>query len=224
MTYQSDNMAFNNAMDSLSHYGVLGMKWGVRNEETLRKYAGPLGREIRKASFSERAETRVTKSGKQIAPVSKRQVQRENELQSDISKIERKKQKEAAKNERKKQKQLKKDVVKFEDNYNKNWVNAYNKATDNFNLKLADINSKYDAGNFGRAWDHPEELDNATRKKFVNYVSEVGETWNNEYTSVLLEDFGDHPTLGKQWTKNAPFMNQYNDYLKSWEDMLDEIK
>ena len=45
MSYQSDNMAFNNAMDSLSHYGVLGMKWGVRNEDTLRKYAGPLGRD-----------------------------------------------------------------------------------------------------------------------------------------------------------------------------------
>ena len=44
MTYQSDNMTFNNAMDSLSHYGILGMKWGVRNEETLRKYAGPKGR------------------------------------------------------------------------------------------------------------------------------------------------------------------------------------
>lgn len=79
MSYQSDNMAFNSAMDSLSHYGVLGMKWGVRNADTLRKYEGPQGGERRKTSFSERAETRVTKSGKQIAPASKRQVQRENQ-------------------------------------------------------------------------------------------------------------------------------------------------
>lgn len=38
MGYKSDNIAFNNAMDSLSHYGVKGMEWGKRNEETLRKY------------------------------------------------------------------------------------------------------------------------------------------------------------------------------------------
>ena len=43
MSYQADNMAFNDAMDYLEHHGVLGMKWGVRNEDTLRKYAGPKG-------------------------------------------------------------------------------------------------------------------------------------------------------------------------------------
>lgn len=32
----------------LKHYGVLGMKWGVRNEETLRKYNGGFGSRLRR--------------------------------------------------------------------------------------------------------------------------------------------------------------------------------
>lgn len=31
---------FEDGSQALMHYGVLGMKWGVRNEETLRKYLG----------------------------------------------------------------------------------------------------------------------------------------------------------------------------------------
>lgn len=31
----------------LEHHGVKGQKWGVRNKDTLRKYAGPIGRSIK---------------------------------------------------------------------------------------------------------------------------------------------------------------------------------
>lgn len=79
----------------LKHYGVLGMKWGVRNSDTLRKYAGPQGRSMsssptayggrglatrinRVANFKERAKARLTRSGKEIEPKSKRQIDREN--------------------------------------------------------------------------------------------------------------------------------------------------
>lgn len=69
----------------LKHYGVLGMKWGVRNDETLRKYFGGRGisREQRRVSFSERAKTRLSRSGKELAPASKRQVTRENKLRGE---------------------------------------------------------------------------------------------------------------------------------------------
>lgn len=32
------NLDFNRSLDTLAHYGVPGMKWGVRNQDTLRKY------------------------------------------------------------------------------------------------------------------------------------------------------------------------------------------
>lgn len=36
-------LTFEDGSEGLAHYGVKGMKWGVRNDETLRKYAGPTG-------------------------------------------------------------------------------------------------------------------------------------------------------------------------------------
>ena len=30
------------------------------------------------------------------------------------------------------------------------------------------------------------------------------------YSKVLLDDFGEHPELGKEWVKNAPFMDSFS--------------
>lgn len=69
MSYQSDNMAFNNAMDSIAHYGVLGMKWGVRNDETLRKYRGSSGGYILEKGYDIRriSSRKETKQGTDLS-------------------------------------------------------------------------------------------------------------------------------------------------------------
>lgn len=39
--------------------------------------------------------------------------------------------------------------------------------------------------------------------------------WKREYSKALLEDFGPEPiSKGKEWVENAPFMNDYDAFIK----------
>lgn len=53
--------------DYLAHYGVLGMKWGVRNAETLRKYAGEKGRTLKNRTKTNMERTRASRNRSQLS-------------------------------------------------------------------------------------------------------------------------------------------------------------
>ena len=152
-------MIFIDNSNSLAHYGVLGMKWGVRKD------GKPQGFQY----------------GEKTA--------------------------------KKEAKQKEKAVRDFEANYNKNWVNAYNKAADKSEAELDKINKKYEKYDFSKVDPaHPENLTKKQKDLWNQYVKEVEDNWISTYSEVLLSDFGEHPELGKSWIELAPFMHDWEEW------------
>lgn len=113
--------------------------------------------------------------------------------------------------EKRYRKQQEKEARAFASNYNRNWVSTYNKATYKMNKKLDELNSPENNSKYA---NEKGIIDHATEKG-RQYVKDVDAAWKEIYTKQLYEDFGEGPELlGKDWVKQAVFMDMYSDYLE----------
>lgn len=149
----------------LLHYGVKGMKWGVRRYQDKDGALTNAGRkryiDYKTGKLTRKGEKRLRKVGEDS--MAGKYIRAERQV-ADVG---------------------------------LNWYKSHNKAADAFDQKLAKINKKYG--------------DKATINN-KEYVREVGKTWKDLYSKQLLKDFGpDVLTNGKDWVKNMPTMNDYDD-------------
>ena len=150
--------------NELYHYGVKGMRWGVRRYQNEDGSLTDKGRK----RYIDYSTGELTKNGKKrLAKVG------ENSNEGKYIRRE-----------------------KMAANVERNWYKSYNSAADVFESKLSSINKKYGA-------------DGRTDNK--QYMREVGKAWKDAYSKALIRDFGPDPvTNGKDWVKNAPFMDDYD--------------
>lgn len=90
----------------------------------------------------------------------------------------------------------------FNQNVKDNWYKPYNKASKSFNKNLESINSRYSKLDVNDAGEY-------TTLEGYNYIKEIDNLWQTAYSQALLSEFGEHPTFGKKWVEEAPFMDSY---------------
>jgi hypothetical protein len=184
---------------SLQHFGIFGMKWGVRR---FQNEDGTLTEEGRKRYLVSK-----TENGKEVHGLTK-----EGErafFKNGTSQLTKEGRQflDNASNDEKSRKAV--DSIRFERNYAENWINTWNSASDIFNVRIQDINDKYGA---------PNESE-ATYKK---YIKEVNDMWQKTYSRVLLSEFGEHPEVGKRWLNSAYGYTMYENYKDHVDDEMRE--
>lgn len=96
----------------------------------------------------------------------------------------------------------------------KYWHEAYNKATDEFNLRINAINAKYKNKDLGGV--------NFETKAGQKYVTEVGKMWKDVYSKAIKERFGPTYSIdsdgaikeGYDYINSMPGMNTYDNYIR----------
>ena len=171
--------------DYLAHYGIKGMKWGVRRyqnkdgsltEAGKKKYKSQEDRmkaknpkryeavqnyrkiKIQKAPSSKDAPSgAATKSWWQNAPISVVARRMDHEV---------------------------KDSRKYGNKIRKDWIDIHNKSADTNAPKVEALNKKY------------KDVDFKTdRQAYKRYIREYVDTWNNDLVSEVKRRFGDSPDI-----------------------------
>lgn len=198
--------------DILIHYGVKGMKWGVRKQyegtgggggggwgpNTIAGGGGPsplaasmAGNPKKKTSFGK---SEADKMGIKDNKKSKWETERE---------------------ERRKKQEREKAEKDFVDSFNKNWINAYNRAADRQNPIIEKANSEL-GDDF-----------NMYTKQGRDYAQKLGESWKSIYTEELMKEIGPKAKaidLGDDWVNAAPFMHDYDMLVAEIDDELAKSK
>ena len=156
----------------LAHHGVKGMRWGVRKKgydptATVRKSGKTKTLERLATSGEKNAKTQdnlYKHTGNEYHRNSAEQWRRESAQNRKLAEISYKRDvfnKTATRQQKKEQKE-------WDDKVNKEWVNAYNRASDKINSRIADFNNEWG----DKADTHNKE-----------YIKAYCEMWNDIYST-----------------------------------------
>ena len=81
-------LQYEDLSDYLAHHGVKGMKWGVRNEETQRKYAGGSGLFRRSPSQNAKRNQEKAIKAKRATTAQNRRFLSDDELQKHVQRLQ----------------------------------------------------------------------------------------------------------------------------------------
>lgn len=91
------------------------------------------------------------------------------------------------------------------------WTRTYNKASNEFNRQIQNLNSKYEGEDLG----YNERTDRYEGEMGRKYVNEVSDLWKSIYMDEAKNKYTEaYELLGEEWLKNyLPLYAMYDEYV-----------
>lgn len=195
----------------LIHYGVKGMKWGVRKEYEGTGGGGGGGWGPSIATGGGPSPLAASMAGNP----KKKTLFGKSEADKMGIKDKKKSKWEIEREERRKKQERERAEKDFAKDFNKNWVNSYNRAAERQNVVLNETNSKL-SDDF-----------NIYSEQGRDYAVKLGESWKSIYTEELMKDFGKRAKevgLGEDFVDAAPFMHDYDMIVSEIDSVMAKSK